>query len=269
MPDLLLEKVDGVVWITLNRPARHNAMSPEMAVRLADAWRDFRDDESLRVAVLIGAGEKAFCAGADLDRLIPLLTGARKPEDDWDNRYLADPNTSNVALLREFTLYKPVIAAINGYALAGGMELCLATDIRIATSVSVFGLPEVQRALVPSGGGLVRLPRQIGYVNAMRLLLTGETLSAEEACRVGLINEVVPTPEALHKRAHEIATTICANGPLAVRKVKEIISQTSGLPLDRAFKIETDSARDIWSSEDAKEGPRAFMEKRRPVWKGR
>ncbi len=164
MPDLLYEKRDGVAIITFNRPERRNALSPEMLIRLADAWKDYRDDDTLRVAILTGAGEEAFCAGGDLGRLMPLFTGARQPEDDWDRKLMANSGEiMATALLRPFELYKPIIAAVNGYAVAGGSEILQSTDIRIASSKSSFGLTESQRGLVPGGGSMVRLPRQIPF----------------------------------------------------------------------------------------------------------
>jgi len=162
MPDLLYEKRDGIAILTLNRPEQRNAFSPETMVRLAAAWIDFRDDDSLRVAILTGAGDTAFCAGGDLGRLMPLFTGAREPEDEWDRRLMDDvAGVMSTALLRPFELYKPIIAAINGYAVAGGAEILQSTDIRIASEEASFGLSEVQRGLVPGGGSMVRLPRQI------------------------------------------------------------------------------------------------------------
>jgi enoyl-CoA hydratase len=257
MPDLLYEKREGIAYLTMNRPEKRNALSPEMIVRLAEAWTDFRDDGDVRVAILTGAGERAFCAGADLGRLIPLFTRAREPDDEWDERLLADRSTMDRALLRDFELYKPVIAAINGFALAGGTEIVQATDLR-----------EVKRGLFPGGGSTVRLARQIPHCKAMEILLTGKPLSAEEAHRIGLINEIVP-PERLLAQAEELARTIAANGPLAVQACKESVLRTSGLPLGEALRVESECARRVFASEDAVEGPRAFIEKRPPVFRGR
>lgn len=267
MSELLYEKKDGIAVLTFNRPERKNALTPEMMVRLAEAWRDFRDDDSARVAILTGAGN-TFTAGADLARLIPLLTRARKPEDDWDRRLLEDKTLFQTAVLRRFELYKPVIAAINGVALAGGCEMILATDLRIASPEASLGLSEPKRGIVPGAGSLARLARHIPYCEAMKILLTGDAIPASEALRVGLINEIVPA-ERLLPRALELAATLAANGPLALRKIKEAVLRSGGRTLEDAFDIEDECARVVMRSEDAREGPRAFMEKRAPRFTGR
>jgi enoyl-CoA hydratase len=268
MADLIYEKRDGIAYLTMNRPEKRNSLSPEMVVRLAEAWGDYREDDSLRVAILTGAGERAFCAGADLGSLIPLLSGARGASDDWDEQMLKDPKLLHVALLRRIELYKPVIAAVNGFALAGGTEILQGTDIRISVPRATYGLTEVKVGVVPGGGSLVKLARQIPWAKAMEILLTGNPIDAEEARRLGLVNEIVPEPE-LMARAEEVAHGVAANGPLAVQACKEALLRTNGLPLSDAFDIEDEVAQRILASEDAVEGPRAFMEKRAPVWQGR
>jgi enoyl-CoA hydratase len=268
MSDLLYEKNEGVVTITLNRAERRNAISPEMMVRLGEAWVDFQQDEALRVAILTGAGSEAFCVGGDLKLLIPLFTGARKPENEWDERLMANLSFTMTSLLKGFELYKPVVAAVNGVATAGGCEILQATDIRIAARGAKFGLAEARRGLVPGGGSLVRLARQIPYCKAMEILLLGDLVSAEEACRMGLINEVVE-PEELLPRAQAIAARLVENGPFALRKIKEAVLRTSGVPLKEAFEIENQIAGEVMASADAREGPRAFIEKRPPKWLGR
>jgi enoyl-CoA hydratase len=196
-----------------------------------------------------------------------LFTGARQPEDDWDRRLLANLAKVPIALLKPFELYKPIIAAVNGYALAGGCEILQATDIRIASRTASFGLSEAQRGLVPGGGSMVRLARQVPHCKAMEILLTGDRMPATEAHRIGLVNEVVE-PDAVMRRAEEIAARLARNGPLALRKIKEAVLRTSGEPLARAYEIENECSAAVMASKDAREGPRAFMEKREPVFTG-
>ncbi len=265
---LQFEKRDHIAYITLNRPEVRNALNPELMVRLAEAWQEFDKDDDLRVAIVTGAGDKAFCAGADLKTLIPLMTGARQPEDEWDNRLREDASLGRTALLRGYPLYKPVISAINGHCLAAGTELVQGTDIRIAAEHATIGLTEVKRAIVPAGGGLARMPRQVPYAKAMEILLVGDSISAEEARLIGFVNYVVPMSELMSK-AEEFAQKIAANGPLAVRKAKEAVIRSSGLPLEEAYRVESESVAMVMQSEDAREGPRAFIEKRPPQYKGR
>jgi enoyl-CoA hydratase len=268
MPALLFEVRNHIAYMTLNRPQVHNSINPELMVQLAEAWERVNADDDIRIAIVTGAGDKAFCAGADLGRLIPLTTGARPAEDEWDEKILANKHYAGAALLRGYDVYKPVIAAVNGFCIAGGMELMLATDMRVAAEHSSFGLQEAKWALIPAGGSLPRLPRQMPFCEAMEILLTGNRIDAEKAWRLGLINYVVPAAQVMAK-AEELATTIVANGPLAVRKIKEAVLRCSGRPLDEGFKIENEIAREVFSSEDAREGPRAFMEKRKPTYTGR
>ena len=268
MPAVLYEKKDQIAYITINRPDVHNAMDAEVVVRLAQAWEDFASDDSLRVAIITGAGERAFSAGADLRKLIPLMSGARQPEDEWDHRFMEDRALVNAALLRRFELYKPVIAAINGFCLAGGTELIQATDIRIAAEHATFGLTEVKRAIIPGAGSMVRLPRQIPFCKAMEILLVGDSMTAVEAHRIGLVNDVVPAADLMHT-AEGFARKIAENGPLAVRKIKETVLKALGRPTDEGYALEDEATRFIIRTEDAREGPRAFAEKRPPRYVGR
>ncbi|NRA00205.1 MAG: enoyl-CoA hydratase/isomerase family protein [Myxococcales bacterium] len=268
MPDVLYEKRGAIAVVTLNRPERRNAFSPQSMCLLADAWKDFRGDDALRVAILTGAGDEAFCAGGDLQQLMPLFTGARQPEDEWDRKLMDNAgDVMATALLRPFELYKPIVAAINGVAVAGGSEILQSTDIRIASSKASFGLSEAKRGLVPGGGSMVRLSRQIPHVKAMEILLLGDAISAEEAHRIGFVNEVVE-PDQLMPRAIEIAEKLAKNAPIALRKIKECVIRTSGIPLEEAYVIEHECAAAVVTSKDAREGPRAFMEKREPVFTG-
>lgn len=265
---LIFEKKDGIAYLTLNRPEARNALDPETVVELMAAWEEYRDDDGLRCAILTGAGDKVFCAGADLGRLIPLFTGARKPETEADRKVAADPLATGKALLREFELYKPVIAAVNGHAIAGGMEVLYSTDIRIASEEARFGLQEVKWSIFPMTGSSVKLPRQIPYARAMELLLTGELMDAQEAFRLGFVNRVVPKDQVLPE-AERFARIIAENGPLAVTALKKAVLTNIGLTLQEGLAREVEIALPVFMSEDAREGPRAFKEKRKPVFQGK
>jgi enoyl-CoA hydratase len=267
-PHLLVERrADGVMVLTMNRPAQKNALSPEMLVRLNEAWHEFRESPELRVAILTGAGETDFCAGGDLKLTMPLMTGARQPETEWDERLMADLKQFTDAILRGFELYKPVIAAVNGNALGGGTEMTNACDIRVAADHAVFGTPEAKVGLLPGGGSITRLPRQIPYAKMMEILLIGDPFTAREALDMGFVNAVVPRGGLLDK-ALEYASKLAQNGPLAVRKIKEGVLRSSGLPMDQALAIEDEVSAVVMTSRDAREGPRAFAEKRKPRFTG-
>ena len=265
MSVLQFEVQDHVALITLNRPAARNALNPELAGRLADAWERVRDDDDIRVAILTGTGT-VFCAGADLGQLIPLYSGARKPENEWDERVMADRYLTRRALLRDFDPGKPIIAAINGHAIAGGMEIVQGTDMRVSVPEAKFGVQEVKWAIFPAGGSTVRLPAQLPYAKAMELLLTGDLITADEALQLGFLNYVDANPVA---RARVLAARIAANGPLAVKAIRASVKACLGKPEQEALAIEVDISTPVFQTEDAKEGPRAFMEKRTPVYHGR
>ncbi|OHB31155.1 MAG: enoyl-CoA hydratase [Phenylobacterium sp. RIFCSPHIGHO2_01_FULL_69_31] len=262
------ERRRHVAIVTLNRPEALNAISPEMLVRLAEAWTRVRDDQEIRVAVVTGAGDRAFCSGADLGRFIPLMSRARPPEDEWDRRVLADRDMLGTGLLRTFDVVKPVIAAINGHAIAGGMELAQGTDLRVASDTAKLGVQEVKWAIFPGGGSTVRLPRQVPYARAMELLLTGDLITAAEALEWGFLNRVVPQGEVL-PAALELAERIAANGPIAVEAIRRSARACLGRPEADAMQIESEMAAPVFRTEDAREGPLAFMQKRRPVFNGR
>ncbi len=268
MPALLTEVRGHVAYLTMNRPQVHNALSPELMVRLARAWQELLADDRVRVVILTGAGDKAFSAGADLGRLIPLLSGARQPEDEWDRKVLDSPEVIEQAVLKGIDFFKPVIAAVNGFCIAGGMEMMQASDLRVAVDSASFGLQEVKWGIAPLGGSVARLPRQMPWCKAMEILLTGNRFDAQEAWRLGLINYVVPRAQLMSK-AEELAAAIAENGPLAVRIVKEGALRCSGTTLEQSFKVELELRPIVEGSEDAREGPLAFLEKRKPVFKGR
>jgi len=268
MPAVLVEKRNHIAYVTFNRPEVHNSFNPELLVLMGAFWEEAEKDDAVRAVIVTGAGKVAFSAGADLGKLIPLFTRARKPEDEWDQKLLGNRRIGDMALLRRYDFPKPVIAAVNGFCIAGGMEFIQATDLRVASENASFGLQEVKWAIIPAAGSLARLPRQIPYCKAMEILLTGNRIDAQEAWRLGLINYVVPQ-EKLIAKAEELAAAIAANGPFAVRKIKEAVRRCSGRPYEEAFKIEDEVAREVMRTEDAKEGPRAFIEKRKPNYKGR
>lgn len=265
MPLVEFEQHDHVAVVTLNRPDARNAINPEVAVLLNEAWERVRSDDHVRVAVITGTGS-AFCAGADLGQLIPMMSGARQPENEWDERVAADPGLVGRALLRDFDPEKPVIAAVNGHAIAGGMELVQGTDLRVSVPGARFGLQEVKWAIFPAGGSTVRLPAQMPYAQAMELLLTGELISAEHALTFGFLNYV--TEDCLGK-AMDLAERIAANGPLAVKAIRQSVKACLGKPEQEALAIENRISAPVFRTEDAREGPRAFMEKREPRYRGR
>ncbi len=261
-PHLLLERNGYILTLTMNRPEARNALSSEMVVRLADAWEEINDDPEIRVAILTGAGGH-FSAGADLKAM-----AGGYGEDEWSARSKADPDIPWKALLRHTRVRKPLIAAVEGYAVAGGTEVLQSTDIRIAGESAQFGLAEVKRGLFPIGGSTVRLRRQIPYTLAAEILLTGELLPAERAREIGLIGRVVPDGQALAE-AKKVAHVIADNGPLSVVAIKRSLQETEGLPEAEALKIELEIGLPIFGTEDAREGPKAFAEKRKPNFKGR
>lgn len=266
-PHLLVEGGDGIVTLTLNRPDKHNALSPEMVCRLADAWDAIAADPTTRVAVVTGAGDRAFCTGADLGRLIPLFTGARPPDDEWDERLRSDLRLLDKALLRRADFTVPVVAAVRGFALAGGTELVLGTDLRIAADDAEFGLTEVARGIIPAGGGLARLARQVPWAKAAEIVLVGDRITARDALAMGLVNRLVPASDVV-AAALQLAERMAANGPLAMRKAKEVMLASNGRPFEEAFAIESRAAAVVMRSNDAVEGPRAFIEKRAPDFTG-
>ncbi len=251
---VLFEKRGHVAIVTIHRPDAMNALTKEMLLGIDRAFAAIERDPELWVSILTASGDKAFCCGMDLKEAIPAMTaGDSLGYDDPTKRQFSD-------------VFKPIIAAVNGLCIAGGLETLLHTDLRIAAEHARFGLGEVRWGLVPAGGSHVRLPQQVPWAIAMQLLLTGEPIDAKRAYEAGLLNEVVPK-EQLLPRALEWAEKICRNGPLAVRTAKEIAVRALGL--ERGFVLEKALAARVFVSEDAKEGPQAFAEKRPPRFKGR
>lgn len=258
---ILVEKHDRITEITINRPDVMNALHPQANLELDEAFNEFQDDPEQWVAIITGAGEKAFSAGNDL-------------------KYQAEHGSKEIRAMRaklrggfgglvnRFTCYKPLIAAVNGFALGGGFEIALACDLIIASENASFGLPEPRVGLMAGAGGTNRLPRQIPYRVAMAVLLAGKRLSAEEALQYGLVNEVTARG-ALMERARWWAGEVLKGAPLSIRATKEHAVRTIEMPLDRAIGSVFPGASMMYESEDLIEGPRAFAEKRDPQWKGR
>lgn len=262
------EKKGRIAYITLNRPEAQNAFDPETVIELIDAWKDYREDKELRCAIITGTGDEVFSSGADLKRLIPLVTGVRQPETEADKAIQKDPFLPQKAFLRTMKIDKPIVAAINGHAIAGGMEILYSTDIRVAAEHAQFGLQEVKWSIVPLMGSSVKLPRQIPYVKAMEYLLTGELFDAQEALSLGFINKIVPKGQTMAE-AERYAELIAKNGPLAVQAVKKVVQATIGLPLKDGLAKELEYGIPVFMSKDAQEGPKAFKEKREPNFIGK
>ncbi|MGW0038993.1 crotonase/enoyl-CoA hydratase family protein [Gordonia sp. NPDC003376] len=258
-PHCLIEKRDHVLIVTMNRPQARNALSSEMMAIMTEAWDRVDSDPDIRVAVLTGAGG-AFCAGMDLKAMSRNAPGDTVEQGTWDPASLP-------ALLKGRRLTKPLIAAVEGPAIAGGTEILQGTDIRVAGESAKFGVSEAKWGLFPLGGSAVRLVRQIPYTVACDILLTGRHISAAEAKEYGLIGHVVPDGSALDK-ALELAGTIAANGPLAVQAILRTIRETEGMHELDAFRIEAPIGIKVFQSKDAKVGPTAFTTKQKPVFTG-
>jgi enoyl-CoA hydratase/carnithine racemase len=257
--NVLYEKKGRLAYITINRPDRRNAIDPATSAELRAVFEDFKADDDVWVALLTGAGDQAFSAGADLVAMAKSLSGGGEG---------VPMNVPFAGITRGFECWKPMIAAINGYCLAGGLELALSCDIRIAAEHATFGLPEPKRAIIPAAGGTQRLPRTVPLAFAMELLLTGERFDAQAALRFGLVSRVVPQAQLL-ATAEEIAGKILECGPLAVRAIKQAVMRGREMTLEDGLRLEGQMAGPIFGSEDAREGPRAFAEKRSPVYKGK
>lgn len=251
---ILYEKEDKVVTITISRPEALNALNPELCQEFSDVLIKFRDDNDAWVAIITGAGRRAFCVGADIRTLLPVLV---------DGSFKTPP-----LIVRGLDIWKPIIAAINGLCLGGGLETALACDIRIAAENATMGVPEVRWGVHPGWGGTQRLPRAITRAKASEMLFMGTTIDANEAYRIGLVNKVVPLDE-LMSTAKEWAAKICENGPIAVRLAKRAMLLGIDMTLEEGLKLELDNYPLFLDTEDLKEGLSAFAEKRKPVYKAR
>ena len=255
--NLIYEKKGRIAYVTINRPERMNAIDSYTSRELYQAFADFRDDDEVWVSILTGAGERAFSAGADLVEMSKGFSAGGAPID-----------VAFGGITRGIEISKPMIAAINGFCLAGGLELALCCDIRVAAEHAIFGLPEPTRAIIPGAGGTQRLPRAVPLAFAMELLLTGGRFDAQTALRFGLVTHVVPAAEVM-ATAEGIAAKILECGPLAVRAIKQAAYQGLDMTLGEGLSLEAKLYGEIWRSEDAREGPTAFAQKRKPEYKGR
>jgi enoyl-CoA hydratase len=260
---------DHVATITIDRPETRNALDMYHFRDLAAAWRRFKDDEDVWVAIVTGVDD-AFMSGADLKTFIPQVTKLQKEIAAGDVKEVDGCRLSDsvYAVLRNVKIFKPIIAAVGGPCVAGGMEMLGGVDIRIATPDATFGVMEPKRGLFAGGGTTVRLPRQLNFPAAMEFLLTAERFPAQRALELGLVNEIVERDQ-LMDRAREWADRINANAPLAVQATKESVLRGLSLDLEEAYKLEQQISSQVFQTEDAKEGPKAFAEKRPPVWQGK
>ena len=251
-------KKEGKVAIfTLNRPEALNAIDPQSAEELSRAFDDFKGDDALLVGIVTGAGNKAFSVGADVETMLPQL-----------KKFRGQSNSGALNFVSQLKSWKPMIAAINGAALGGGLEIALACDLRVASENAIFGMPEVTLGLIPGWGGTQRLTRVVPLAKAAELLLTGKPISAQEAYRIGLINKVVPF-SGLLPAAKGIAETLCRRAPLAVRAAKQAMIQGLDVSLEDGLKLERKLNDFLVNTEDFDEGCRAYIEKRQPVFKGK
>jgi enoyl-CoA hydratase/carnithine racemase len=250
-------KEGRIAIFTINRPEAMNAMNMEAVRELLEAMTDFRDDPELWVGIITGAGERAFCGGADIKDTLPFMKEHRGEEGVF-------PPT----IMRGFELWKPLIAAINGLAVGGGLEIAMACDIRIASENARLGTPEVNLGLMPGWGGTQRLPRMVPWCKAAEILLTGRVIDAEEAYRIGLVNKVVPQNEVM-PTAKEWAQVICQAAPLAVRAAKEAMVRGYSMSLEDGLRLENSLVGYLLGTEDFSEGTKAFVEKRKPDYKAK
>ena len=260
---IIYEAKEQIGWITLNRPEAMNAINQEMGREIVSVCREAEENENIRVVIFRGAGEKAFSSGMDLKERAQ--GGTPSFIERRQVKTAPGMNTPNQAIA---AISKPTVAVIQGYAVGGGLELALACDIRIASEDCKLGLPEVRRGILPGAGGTQRLARIIGLAKALEICLTGELVDGKEAHRLGLVHAAVPAAELL-SAADRSVQSLLKGAPLSLRFIKEAIYKGTELPLEQGLRLEADLSALIATTEDSKEGPRAFAEKRAPVWKGK
>ncbi len=259
---IIFDARDQTAFVTFNRPEAMNAMNRQMARELVDACQQIEDDNAIRIAIFTGAGEKAFSAGMDLKERAET---SFSPIERRQQKLSATIHTQSRAVA---AITKPTIAAIRGYCVGGGLEFALACDLRVAAEDAKLGLTEVRRGLIPGAGGTQRLARAVGVAKALEICLTGDTVTGSEAQRLGLVNFSVP-PADVMQAAEDLAARILKGAPMSVLFIKEAIKKGIELSLDEGFRLESDLSALVGTTEDSKEGPRAFAEKRAPVWKGK
>ena len=259
---ILFDVRDQIAFVTFNRPESMNAINRQMTRDLVEACRQIEEDNGVRVAIFTGAGERAFSAGMDLKERAE--TGF-SPIERRNQKLTQTVHTQSRAI---GVMTKPTIAAIKGYCVGGGLEMALACDLRVAAEDAKLGLTEVRRGLIPGAGGTQRLTRAVGITKALEMCLTGDTVSGSEGQRLGLVNAAVPAIQVL-QAAEDLANRILKGAPMSVTFIKEAIKKGIELPLEEGLRLEADLSALIGMTEDSKEGPRAFAEKRAPVWKGK
>jgi enoyl-CoA hydratase/carnithine racemase len=250
-------KEGKIATFTLNRPDALNAINPDLLKQYSEALTEFREDEDVWVGIVTGSGEKAFCAGADIKTTIP-----------WMKENINAPWRQPPTTMRGFELWKPLIAAVNGIAFGGGLEIALSCDMRIAAENASFGIPEVKLGLIPGWGGTARIAHVLPWAIAAEMLLTGNPIKAQEAYRLGLVNKVVPLAE-LMPTARQYAEAICKAGPLAIRGAKRVMLASKNLGLEDTLKMEAQVEDFLLATEDFEEGRNAFIEKRKATFKGK
>ncbi len=264
MTDIRYEKHGRVRLITIDRPAKMNSLDFEANDRLVAAWREFDADDDAYVAVVTGAGTQAFCAGADLKTYT--MDFARRPAPEFRRRFTNGPGFGGIT--RNLDVFKPIVAAVNGYAISGGFELALACDLRFGSPNAEFALQDAKWGFHACDGGLIRLPQVVGMGHAMEIILSGDRVDAEHAYRIGLVNRIWPQAELLG-RTMDYAQKLASRSPLSHRFAKEVIKRSHGMPQDEALRLESSSFHDVGLTEDLAEGTSAFRERRDAAFKGR
>ena len=259
---IIYEVKNQIAFVTFNRPESMNAVNRQMTRDLVEACRQVEEDSGIRVAIFTGAGDRAFSAGMDLKERAET---AFSPIERRNQKLTQTIHTQSRAI---GVMTKPTIAAIRGYCVGGGLEMALACDLRVAAEDAKLGLTEVKRGLIPGAGGTQRLTRAVGITKALEICLTGDTVSGSEAQRLGLVNIAVPGTDVM-KAAEDLAGRILKGAPMSVMFIKEAIKKGIELPLEEGLRLEADLSALVGMTDDAKEGPRAFAEKRAPVWKGK